>query len=522
MLAGCGGDDDSGTRSSGTPATGNQAGTETPQSSGEPIRGGRVVVGVTTDPNSLDPHTGRSGNDHTYFWPVTESLVTYDDSFNPVPQLAEAWELLDPLSLSFTLRPGVTFHDGAELDSEAVRVNLERVLDESLGSSAYAQMSVIDRVEAPDPRTVVLKLRRPSAPLILNFGDRGGQLLSPRQLANDSQESIARKPMGTGPFMVQEWHDGSHVLQVANPNYWGKDEAGRALPYLDELRFNIIPDASVRTTSVESGDTDIGSGIEGANFNRIQGNNKLVPILFEGFGTQHIRINLDLVPDVRVRRAMMWALNREEISQAAFQGVSTVGVTPIGPRHAWAFYEEIQGEVYEDLEKARAELSMAGLEKVSLKAEHQTYDRLAPQVIQAQLKRVGIELELDPSDALNKYHDGLTELFITPSFSIRADPDGTVFELYHARGAYNAAAQRNGGEFSIDPELDRLLEAAQETYDLEERAELYHQAERKIVMDAHGVFFGWRAVGWAHQTSIKGFSTGAEGKGRFARVWRSS
>lgn len=525
FLVGCGSDDDEADDvAAETPANGGAA-SPAATATTAPVavkRGGTVTIAMQAEPNSLDPHLGKSGVDHSYFWSLSEGLVGYDDGFNPTPALATEWELNDPTTIAFKLRAGVKFHDGTDFNSEAVKVNLERVLDKSIGSSAYAQMSVIDSVTTPDPLTVVLKLKTPSAPLILNLGDRGGMMLSAKQLREDAKDRIARSPIGTGPFTVQEWQSGSHVIMKANPGYWQKDESGNALPYVDALRYNAVANATTRATSVETGDNLIGHGIEGAQFELISKNSNIVSQLFEGFGTQHIRINLDMVTDVRVRRAMMWAMNRDEISKAAFRGLNTPGVSPIGPRHEWAFYKEIQKEVFEDLNKSRQLLQEAGQATVKLKAEHQSYDPLAPQVIQAQLKRVGIELELDPQDALNKYHAGENPLFITPSFSIRADPDGTIFELYHGRGAYNAAAVRNGGFFSIDPNLDKILEKAQQVYELEERAQLYHEAERIIVMDAHGAFFGWRSTGWAHGKSVQGFTMGAEGKARFLRLSLSS
>ncbi|MBE0608011.1 MAG: ABC transporter substrate-binding protein [Dehalococcoidia bacterium] len=524
LLVGCGSDDEADDVAAETPADGGAA-SPAATATTAPVavkRGGTVTIAMQAEPNSLDPHLGKSGIDHSYFWSLSEGLVGYDDGFNPTPALATEWELNDPTTITFKLRAGVKFHDGTDFNSEAVKVNLERVLDKSIGSSAYAQMSVIDSVTTPDPLTVVLKLKTPSAPLILNLGDRGGMMLSAKQLREDAKDRIARAPIGTGPFTVQEWQSGSHVVMKANPGYWQKDESGNALPYVDGLRYNAVANATTRATSVETGDNLIGHGIEGAQFELISKNPNIVSQLFEGFGTQHIRINLDMVTDVRVRRAMMWAMNRDEISKAAFRGLSTPGVSPIGPRHEWAFYKEIQKEVFEDLNKSRQLLQEAGQATVKLKAEHQSYDPLAPQVIQAQLKRVGIELELDPQDALNKYHAGENPLFITPSFSIRADPDGTIFELYHGRGAYNAAAVRNGGFFSIDPNLDKILEKAQQVYELEERAQLYHEAERIIVMDAHGAFFGWRSTGWAHGKSVQGFTMAAEGKARFLRLSLSS
>lgn len=509
--AGCGGAQ----RQTGSAQPGGQPGT------GETVvRGGRLRIGVASEPTSLDPHVGTAGYDHTFLWALHDNIVAYDDNFNAIPQLAEKWELPDPLTIVFSLRKGVTFHDGTGFNSESVRFNIARVIDPATTSTARGQISVVDRVETPDPYTAVFKLKRPSAPLILNLGDRGGMIISPAAVEKYG-DAIGRNPIGTGPFRFVEWVKDSRVTLRRNESYWGKDSSGHALPYLDEIIWQVVPEEEVRLSNIAAGQLDALDGLEAISYVKLRDNPRVKLLRREGFGTIHLRLNLARPPinNVNLRRAMAWAVDRAAINKIVHLGLITTGVSPIGPAHAWAFYPELQNKIGLDLAKARQFLREGGApDGFSFTAEASPQDK-TPEVLQEQLAKVGIKMNIDPQRVATKFYSGNDDAFVTTSFSIRADPDGTMFELYSSQGAYNAAGRLTKGHFVADQRLEDLLKKAQETYDTNERAALYHQAEEIIVLDAHGVFWGWLDKRWALAQNVRGFVLGGEGKGRYITTW---
>ena len=533
VLIGCGGDDDDGdgdatsTAAAGTPAASTTA-AATPNPSAVK-RGGTLRVAVGGPPSAgglMDPHRGRGGGDHSYFWRMTESMLTVDESFSPTPQLAESFEVADSTKIVFKLRPGVKFHDGTDLTSADVAMSIERVINPDTASSAYGQLSVVDNVETPDDLTVVLNTKRPDGSLLPNLHDRGGQVLSKKQLTEATDEEISRAPIGTGPFKAKDLVDGSHVEMVANENYWRKDADGGKLPYLDAIRMTFVEEASVRATVMQSGDADVAASIGGNEYLQLKDDSSLTTPLFVGTGTQHSRINLfqfdSPMRDVRVRQAMMWALDRPAIHAGAFGSVSQPAITPITPAHAWAYHKDFQDTIHEDLPKAKKLLAAAG--------HADGYDiplfgynastRLQIQIMQAQWERVGITTTWEEMSAGN-YTGGAAPIWNTSQYSIRPHPAGTLMEIWYSDGSSNAARQEVGPDWVGDAEMDRLLEEARAAFDFEEAGELYHQAEEIMALDAHGIFMGWQASAHSHAANVNGFSLGAEGKGRFNDIWLS-
>ncbi len=302
-----------------------------------------------------------------------------------------------------------------------------------------------------------------------------------------------------------------------NEAYWGKDERGQALPYLDELVWQVVPEEEVRLSNLDAGQLDVLDGLQAISFVKLKDSPKVKPLRMEGFGTMHLRLNLARPPlnNVNLRRAMAWAIDREAINKTVHLGLTTTGVSPIGPAHQWAFYPELQKKIGLDLAKAKQFLQTGGSpDGYVLSTETNPADK-TPEVVKEQFAKVGIRLNLDPQQVATKFYSGNDDAFLTTSFSIRADPDGTMSELYAKDGAYNAAGRLTKGEYVENPELEDLLKKAAQVYDVKERAKLYNRAEEIIVMDAHGVFWGWLDKRWAVGAKVRGFVLGAEGRGHY-------
>jgi len=167
-----------------------------PASAQTPRTGGTLRVALRAEVSTLDPHKGASGTDHMYLYPIYDTLVRFDEKLNALPGLAESWETPDPKTLVLKLRRGVKFHDGTPFDAEAVKFNILRAQDKKL-SAITSELAGIEAVETPDPQTVRLKLARPDAALVLTLADRAGMMVSPTA-AQKQGDQFGRNPVGAG------------------------------------------------------------------------------------------------------------------------------------------------------------------------------------------------------------------------------------------------------------------------------------------------------------------------------------
>ena len=251
-LAGCSGDN-------GSPTQETIDASAPIEQSAEPVYGGHLRVGYVLEPTSLDAVLGRSGGDAYYWRQIYDQLVDVNHSLEPhlSRSLATSWEISeDPDSITFHLRKGVVFHDGTPFNAEAVKFNVERILDPKTMATPRASMTVIESVDALDEHTVRFNLLRPWGAGINMLADRGGVMNSPSEVLALGAD-YGWKPSGTGPFRVNKVITGTMVNLVRNEDYWAKDEAGRPLPYLDEVTIRVIRDETVLASALRTGEIDV-------------------------------------------------------------------------------------------------------------------------------------------------------------------------------------------------------------------------------------------------------------------------
>ena len=192
-----------------------------------PQYGGTMRAAFYLFAGSLDPVRGVSGGDPYYWRPMFDVLIDADRAQNPRPEtsLAESWDLSDPKAVTLQLRKGVLFHDGTPFNAEAVKFNIERILDPATKATPRAAFSAIDRVEVLGEHAVRLHLNRPWGTALSMLSNNGGAMSSPTAVKASGADYLF-KPVGTGPFKLAEMVSGSHVRMVRNENYWGRDRAG--------------------------------------------------------------------------------------------------------------------------------------------------------------------------------------------------------------------------------------------------------------------------------------------------------
>ncbi|HUF87580.1 MAG TPA: ABC transporter substrate-binding protein [Thermohalobaculum sp.] len=464
---------------------------------------GVLIVAQIAEPKSLDPHAVTAVNDFRILMNLYDGLVRYRSGTLEVePALAESWEIgADGTVYTFTLREGVTFHDGSAFDAEAVVFNFQRMLDEEhpfhdTGPFPLSFFfSAVDAVEALDPRTVRFTLSEPYAPFLSNLAYPTGLIVSPAAVAEHGAD-FGRNPSGTGAFRFAEWRANERVVVERNPDYWG------GAPSLEAVVFRPITDGNTRVAEMLSGGVDLMVEVppdavaqfeDGASFTMHE---QVGPHLW------FLILNVKEGPtaDQRVRQAINYAIDKRALVENVLQGTAEVAAGPIAPAFAWAYNDDLEPYPH-DPERARALIEEAGFAGADLtfyvtEGGSGMLDPIAMgTAIQADLQGVGLNVEIETYEwntFLGRVNPGLEgKAHMAEMAWMTNDPDTLPF-LALRTDAFPDKGGFNSGYYS-NPEVDALLEAARRSTDRDERARLYRQMQEIVVEDAPWAFIAnWK------------------------------
>jgi peptide/nickel transport system substrate-binding protein len=449
-----------------------------------PRRGGRLVIGADVNPVGLDPALTTAFASVAIYEQMYLSLGTLEYRTNRVvPDLAQSWRSVDPRTYEFKLRPGVRFHSGREVTADDVKYTVERLLDPKVAVPLRSYLGPVDRVQAADKYTVRIAMKEVYAPLVSVLADRRPCAIVDREVV-EKHGSLANWDGGSGPFKLVEYTPDVRVVLERHADYWEKDK-----PYLDQVEFRIIPDESSRLAAIRAGDVDMTVLKDPKNARLLRNDKGIVLNDVPSFWRSASPFNLARPPlnDVRVRQAISYAIDRQEIINTVLFGEGVV-TGPLPPGEAeWAIpvNRENFPTYYPDLAKSRALLKEAGVS--SLKLSIQAAPAYAPdiptaQVLQSQLKRVGIDLEVNQMEwaaVLKAQRDRNFDLNLTFNTN-RPDPD--VY-LSVAQSKYSV----NWGSYA-NPKMDELLERGRTTTDLAERKRIYADVQRLFATELPYLF----------------------------------
>ncbi|WP_372423005.1 ABC transporter substrate-binding protein [Salinarimonas chemoclinalis] len=459
---------------------------------------GVLAVGQIAEPKSLDPAAVTAANDFRIVVNLYDGLVRYaDGSFEIEPALAESWEVSeDGTVYTFTLREGVTFHDGTALDADAVVFNFERMLDEEhpyhdTGPFPLSFFfSAIDTVEAVDARTVRFTLSEPYAPFLSNLAYPTGLIVSPSAVAEHGAD-YGRNPSGTGAFRFERWDANTAVVVTRNEEYWD------GAPPLEAVIFRPITDANTRVAEMLSGGIDVMVEVPPDSVARFSESDDYA--LYEQAGPHlwFMILNAKEPPfdDVRVRRAANYAIDKQALVENVLQGTAEIASGPIPPAFAWAYDEELEPYPY-DPERARTLIEEAGATgaSVTMFVTEGGSGMLDPvpmgTAIQADLEAVGLDVAIETYEwntFLAQVNPGLEgKADMAQMAWMTNDPD-TLPYLALRTEAWPEEGGFNSGYYS-NPEVDRLLQEARTATDQDERARLYKEMQKIVQEDAPWIF----------------------------------
>ena len=464
--------------------------------------GGTLVAAIGGDPDQLDPHTTTSSFAFTVLENVYDTLVQPGDDLTPEPALAESWEISDDLlTWTFTLRDGVTFHDGSPLTSADVVASFERIAEE--GANAF-RLGAIEAYDAPDDLTVVMELNRPAPNLLDQIGAFKGMAIAPA--AAIEAGTLGDEPIGTGPFAFVSFSPGDNVVLEANPDYWGEG------PFLDGIEFRVIPDESVKVTNLETGEVDWIDSVPPQQIEQLEADPDIELSQVAGNDYWYMALNNAREPfdDVDVRRAIAFALNIDDITEAANFDAATPNETAIPETSFWYLDYAPFGH---DPEQAQTLLDDAGVSDltIDLMVTNEFPETVtSAQIIASQLAEVGIEVDIrieDFSTWLAEQGDGNFDAFALGWLG-NIDPDDFYYAQHHSEGV-------NNFQGFADDEVDELLDAARVETDEDQRKELYDQAATRIVDLASYIYFYNPDILEAWSPQVSGYETRPDVATRF-------
>ena len=465
--------------------------------------GGILRAGMQADPVGLDPHTTNATSTRNQLENVYDTLVKFDARGRVGPALAQSWRVsADNRTWTFTLRPGVTFHNGRALDAADVVYSINRIKDPNTKSPRAGDFALVERVSNPNGTTVVFQLSKPYSPLLAKLA-ASLNVIVPREAVS----TLASKPVGTGPFTFVEYIPNTRMVLRKNPNYWERDAQGRRLPYLDGITFTYLPDPTARTTALRTGSVDWIEYVPAADVAALRRDDRIEVVggLSANFRALYLNNAVKPLDDPRVRQAIAYAINPQEVVDVALFGTGGVVAkgTTIPANNAYAVTNSPY--LQPNLERARALLREAGFPNgfpLDLKVTS-TYDflRTPAEVIQAQLAPIGIRVNIQ-AEEWSVYLPNFLGAKYTATIigeSGQGDPDDYLYNTFHSQAAGSKYLN-----FS-DAQVDRLLDQARAAATFEARKALYDQAQARILQLAPMVFLFHSAQYEGIVKAVKGF-----------------
>lgn len=470
-LSACGG----GKTAEGTSAAGTDTGTTVSESSntlsGTPVTGGSVVVGMTQDLASLDPHTETDAGTRDVVFNLYEGLVKPASDGSLVPAVAESYELSDDAKIyTFTLRDSITFHDGTPVTVEDVKYSIDRCAEIQGESSAF---SMLETVNVKDDKTIEVVLK-----------DGYSEFLPELALAviPKSNQDPVKNPIGTGPFKFVSYAPGQNLVLAKYDGYWQE-----GVPSLDQVEFKVTADMETAFIELQAGTIDILKYLTSAqaaslndNFNIVEGSMNLVQGMY-------LSGSYEPLADVRVRQALCYAVDRQTINQFLFEGKSHILGSHMIP-HMSKYYEPSAETVYTyDTAKAKELLSEAGYPdgfdlEITVPSSYSQHVDTA-QIIVDQLSQVGVKATIKQVE----WSTWLKEVYQGGQFQATVIGfDGTLAPNDWLK-KYESTSPKNFMKYS-SVEYDKVYNEAFNTVDELKKTELYKQAQMILAEDAAAVY----------------------------------
>lgn len=480
-----------------------------------------LVIARPSDALSLDAQQESTAPGAWVYGNIIEPLIALQADGTLEPRLATSWEYVDATRLRFTLREGVTFHDGTPFNADAVKFTWDRALFGDPPGRWQGLAGPITSVEVVDDYTVDIVSSAPYGPLLLTTSMVFTGVVSPTAVETFG-EDYSRNPVGTGPFEFVEWVTNDHITIEANVDYW------RGRPELDRVVFRVIPEDGARMLSLRTGEVDMVLNPPPSDLASFQADPGFEVAQADSVQVYYLGFNLEKPPvdDVRVRRAVQHALDVPLIVESVLEGGATIASSVISPG-VFGHIDMELGERYPyDPDGARALLEEAGWvdsdgdgirekdgERLVLEAlpanGRYLRDLEVAEVVQEFLRQVGIDLQLDVFEWATAFplsqEDPLQYHMVTFAWlTTTTDADYTLYSNF--RSDELPPESWNKYRYS-DPQVDEWLAQARASVDQDVRAELYANVQEQLAVDLPSIpIYNTNELA-VHSVAVQGFST---------------
>ena len=480
----------------------------------QPKMGGVFKAAMIGEPPTLDLHTTTAVIVQHITWQMYEGLFTYDKNYGPLPLLVESHAVTDKgRTYTFKLRRGVKFHNGKELTSADVVASLKRW--GKLATPGKAVWRNVEAIEAPDPLTVVLYLKEPSAALLMGLArPNNGAVIFPKEIVDAAGDNQIKEYIGTGPYRFVEHRPDRHIKLARFKDYSARSEApegfgGKRTAYLDEILFIPVPDVAVRLAGVETGEYHYGQQIQQDQYDRLKTMSGVVPSIIRpaNWSTAVLNHKQGLMTDKRIRQAFQAALDMEPIMAAgfgnkAFYRIDASLMFPEQPQ----WYSKTNAEYYNQRNPAKAKKLLADtgytgqpVRWITTKEYQWMYKNAL--VARQQLEAVGFKIDLQVVDwatlVQRRNKPEVWDVFST-GFTFNPEP------------AYNTATLCNWPGWWCHEDKDQWMDAMAREGDPKKRKAMWDKVQQIFYEDVGRVKFGDSFSLEALRNNVQGWQSKGE------------
>lgn len=483
---------------------------------------GDITVGMLSDVVSLDLHGSNDAHSSQVRANIYENLLNQDVNMELQPGLATEFEQVDEKTWNFKLREGTTFHNGEDFTADDVVATFDRVRDESLGSPVLFLYEMINDIEVVNDYEINIHTSIPFAPLASHLAHSTAGIM-PKELIDSDYEAaleaadsdvsleeyyelresggdkyetvkeaisehlgtvIGNEPNGTNHLKFVSRNPGESVSLEKFENFKAGDR------YFENVTFKVIPETSARIAELETGGVQIAADIDSSSVERVENGPDTAMAVKDSVRMAYLGFNMNKEPfdNIKIRQAISYAINREEIVKGVYDGMGITAKGPLAP-DVWGYTENLAGQEY-NIEKAKellAETEMADGFDTTLWVydDQQVIDTAV--YIQNELAELNINVEIEQFD-LGAYYDTLAggnhEMFMLGWTTVTGDADYGLYALFHSKN-HGAAGNR---VFYDNSEVDELLDAGRAETDEDIRQEIYTEVEGILAEEAPSAF----------------------------------
>jgi peptide/nickel transport system substrate-binding protein len=472
-----------------------------------PVKGGSLVMARDSEPLTLNP-IGASDNGSIFaIVQVFDTLVETQDAPTPQPAVAKSWTVSDDsLTWTFALREGVKFSNGDLMTCDDVKFSLDRFADPKVNTSYGGFGSAIKQTSCVDPATFVIQLSRVEGAFLDYMSTFIPSIVPKKVYEAMGDQAFGEKPVGSGPFMVEEWVRGERLVLARNPHYWKSGQ-----PYLDRITIEFVPDENTRMLRLESGEAQIATEVPYSQIQRVDGLDGVHVQIEDVMAWDAIWFNSRKAPfnDANVVRALNYATPKQAMLDALMYGAGEVANHMIARVKYWD--PNIKPYPY-DLELAKQSLAKSsvpgGFEFSCLIVAGDQFELQQAQILQSEWAKIGVKLNIDAVDTgtiWTRWGSGDESCFTFTGAGLSSDAlsdDNLAVVFFN----FNGGIESFWTGFN-NPKAIELVTKAGGTIDEGVRTATFHELQQLVMDEFPAVPLFFVKARTAVADNVKGFKT---------------